>query len=131
MSSPIPANVPGPDQVAPLPADIAYVATNGADSVATAADGMFAGYLDPVQAGPLYDQAAKRSLVQALARRIPMGATGVEFKDWSAAIEAEWVGEGQRKPVKKGTFEDTNVVIKPHKIAVIFAESAEVVRANP
>lgn len=131
MSTPANPSVPGPAVTTPQAPSIAYASTNGADSVATAADGMFAGYLDPVQAGPLYEQTAKTSLVQSLARRIPMAGTGVEFKDWSAAIEAEWVGEGQRKPVKKGTFEDTNVVVKPHKIAVIFAESAEVVRANP
>jgi HK97 family phage major capsid protein len=122
--------VPGPNETLHNPESIAYVGTNGG-TVANQADGMFAGYLDPVQAGPLYEQTRRTSLVQSLARRIPMAGTGVEFKDWSASIEAEWVGEGQRKPVKKGTFEDTNVVVKPHKIAVIFAESAEVVRANP
>lgn len=121
---------PGASEVTPDPDAIAYQGTNGG-TVANQADGMFAGYLDPVQAGPLYEQTAKTSLVQAVAKRIPMAGTGVEFKDWSAAIDAEWVGEGQRKPVKKGTFEDSNVVVKPHKVAVIFAESAEVVRANP
>lgn len=130
MATPAEPSVPGPTVITPQPASVAYQGTNGG-TVAGQSDGMFAGYLDPVQAGPLYDQTAKTSLVQALARRIPMAGTGVEFKDWSAAIDAEWVGEGQRKPVKKGTFEDTKLVIKPHKIAVIFAESAEVVRANP
>jgi HK97 family phage major capsid protein len=92
---------------------------------------MFSGYLDPVEAGPLHAETAKTSLVQALARRIPMGPTGVKFKDWSATIDASWVGEGQRKPVNKGVFTDTETIVTPHKVAVIFAESAEVVRANP
>lgn len=116
MSTPF----PGPTEVRPNPDKVAY--TN---------DSMFSTYLDPVEAGPLYEQTAKTSLVQALARRIPMAASGVKFKDWTAAIDASWVGEGQRKPVNKGTFTDTSVIVTPHKIAVIFAESAEVVRANP
>jgi HK97 family phage major capsid protein len=111
---------PGPTEVAPHDDKVAYTG-----------DAMFDGYLDPVQAGPLHAETAKRSLVQALGRRIPMGPTGVEFKDWSATIDASWVGEGQRKPVNKGEFTDTNLIIKPHKVAVIFVESAEVVRANP
>lgn len=120
MSTPADPTIPGPTVVRPQSADVAY--TN---------DSMFSGYLDPVEAGPLYAQTAKTSLVQALAKRIPMGASGVKFKDWSAAIDASWVGEGQRKPVEKGTFEDSELVVTPHKVAVIFAESAEVVRANP
>lgn len=114
------APVPGPTEVAPHDDKIAYTG-----------DAMFEGYLDPVQAGPLHTETARRSFVQALAKRIPMGPTGVEFKDWSATIDASWVGEGQRKPVNKGSFTDTNLVIKPHKVAVIFVESAEVVRSNP
>jgi HK97 family phage major capsid protein len=102
-----------------------------ATAIAYTNDAAFAGYLDPVEAGPLYDQAAKTSLVQALARRIPMGPTGMKFKDWSATIDAAWVGEGQRKPVNKGQFQDSSTVVTPAKLAVIFAESAEVVRANP
>lgn len=102
-----------------------------ATGVAYTNDTAFSGYLDPVEAGPLYDQVAKTSLVQALAKRIPMGPTGVKFKDWSATIDASWVGEGQRKPVNKGVFTDTQTIVTPHKVAVIFAESAEVVRANP
>lgn len=122
--------VPGPTEVRPNADKVAYAGNYGGDT-ANATEGMFSGYLDPVEAGPLYEQTAKTSLVQALARRIPMGPTGVKFKDWSATIDASWVGEGQRKPVNKGQFEDTETVVVPHKIAVIFAESAEVVRANP
>lgn len=116
MSTPF----PGPTVVRP-----------DADKVAYTNDSMFAGYLDPVAAGPLYDQTAKASLVQSLARRIPMGPTGVKFEDWSASISAAWVGEGQRKPVNKGVFSESSLTIVPHKVAVIFAESAEVIRANP
>lgn len=116
MSTPF----PGAAEVRPNPDKIAY--TN---------DSMFAGYLDPVAAGPLYEQTAKSSLVQALAKRIPMGPSGVKFEDWSASISAAWVGEGQRKPVNKGVFEESELTIVPHKVAVIFAESAEVIRANP
>jgi HK97 family phage major capsid protein len=121
---------PGASEVRPNADKVAYAGNFGGDT-SNATTGMFSGYLDPVEAGPLYDQTAKTSLVQALARRIPMGATGVKFKDWSATIDASWVAEGQRKPVNKGQFEDTELVVVPHKIAVIFAESAEVVRANP
>lgn len=116
MSTPF----PGASEVRPNPDKVAY--TN---------DSMFNTYLDPVEAGPLYEEVAKTSLVQALAKRIPMGPTGVKFRDMTASIDAAWVGEGQRKPVNKGVITDTATVVTPHKVAVIFAESAEVVRANP
>lgn len=116
MSTPF----PGASEVRPNPDKVAY--TN---------DSMFSTYLDPVEAGPLFEETAKTSLVQALARRIPMGPTGVKFRDMTASIDASWVGEGQRKPVNKGTMTETPTVVTPHKVAVIFAESAEVVRSNP
>jgi HK97 family phage major capsid protein len=116
MSTPF----PGPTEVRPNPDKVAY--TN---------DSMFSTYLDPVEAGPLFEETAKTSLVQALAKRIPMGPTGVKFRDMTATIDASWVGEGQRKPVNKGTMTETPTVVTPHKISVIFAESAEVVRSNP
>jgi HK97 family phage major capsid protein len=44
-------------------------------------------------------------------------------------VQASWVGEGQQKPLTKGSF--GRQTLNPTKLAVIFAESAEVVRLNP
>ena len=103
-----------------------YVTPN---TVAKTTDSMFSGYLDPVLAQDYFAEVEKVSIVQQIARKIPMGPTGVRIPHWSGDVTAKWVGEGEQKPVTKGDF--TKQDIAPYKIATIFAASSEVVRANP
>lgn len=94
-----------------------------------AGTGEFSGFISAEDAAPIFDEVNKTSIVQQLAREIPMGPTGVAIPFWDGEVTAEWVGEGARKPVTKGSL--NKLTIQPHKIATIFAASAEVVRLNP
>lgn len=95
--------------------------------VATTSD--FSAFLSPEQAQDYFAEVEKTSIVQQLARKVPMGPTGIVIPHWDGAVTANWVGEGEQKPLTKGSFGKQE--LKPTKIAVIFAESAEVVRLNP
>jgi HK97 family phage major capsid protein len=92
-------------------------------------DTMFEGYLDPVLARDYFEEAARQSVVQRVAQKIPMGSTGVKIPHWTGDVQAQWIGEGDMKPITKGDMTAQTVV--PHKIATIFVASAETVRANP
>jgi HK97 family phage major capsid protein len=98
-------------------------------TVAQTTDTMFQGYLDPVLAQDYFAEIEKVSIVQQIARKIPLGTTGVRIPHWTGDVRAKWVGEGEQKPVTKGDMTRQDIV--PHKIATIFAASSEVVRANP
>ncbi len=91
--------------------------------------GEFSGFLTPDEAGPIFDEVAKTSVVQQVARRIPFGPSGVAIPHFVGDIQASWTAEGGKKPITKGGME--RKIVKPEKITAIFAESAEVVRANP
>lgn len=94
-----------------------------------ATTGDFKGFLEPTLAAPIFDEMAKKSLVQPLARKVEMGPTGVSIPFWDGDVAAHWVDEAGKKPLAKGGFDKFTVT--PKKIAVIFAMSSEVVRANP
>lgn len=96
-------------------------------NVATTSD--FSGFLEPEEAGPIFEEAEKTSVIQGMAEKIPMGPSGVSISRFTGNVNAEWVDEGAPKPITKGALEKQ--VIEPKKIAAIFVESAEVVRANP
>lgn len=104
-------------------------AFNTPNTVAMTGDTMFQGYLDPVMSQYYFAEIEKTSVVQQIARKIPLGPTGVRIPHWTGDVRAKWTGEGEQKPVTKGDLTKQDVV--PHKIAVIFAASSEVVRANP
>lgn len=104
-------------------------AFNTPNTVAMTGDTMFQGYLDPVMSQDYFAEIEKTSVVQQIARKIPLGPTGVRIPHWTGDVRAKWTGEGEQKPVTKGDLTKQDVV--PHKIAVIFAASSEVVRANP
>lgn len=89
----------------------------------------FSAFLKPEQAQDYFAEIEKTSVVQSLARKVPMGPTGIDIPHWTGTVSASWVGETERKPLTKGSFD--HQTLSPTKIAVIFAESAEVVRANP
>ncbi|KRD08576.1 head protein [Mycobacterium sp. Root265] len=97
--------------------------------IAQTGDTMFAGYLEPEQAQDYFAEAEKTSIVQKVATKIPMGATGVKIPHWTGDVSAAWIGEGDMKPITKGDMSSQSVA--PHKIATIFVASAETVRANP
>lgn len=94
-----------------------------------AVTGDFSAFLKPEQAQDYFAQVEKSSIVQKLARKVPMGPTGITIPFWNGAVSANWVGETEQKPLTKGSFDHKELT--PTKIAVIFAESAEVVRLNP
>ncbi len=91
--------------------------------------GDFAGFLRPDQAAPIFDQAARVSVVQQLARRVPLGANGVEIPVVTGRMTAGWVGEAGAKPASQGAV--GLKTITPKKVAAIAVVSAEVVRADP
>lgn len=99
------------------------------DAKNLATTGDFSGFLEPKQAAPIFEEMTKRSLVQPLAKKIEMGPTGVSIPFWDGDVQAHWVDEAGKKPLAKGGFD--KFTVQPKKIAVIFAMSSEVVRANP
>jgi len=89
----------------------------------------FAGYLQPHMAQAFFDEAAKRSVVQQLARKVPLGISGETVPIVTSKPTASWVAEAGQKPVTKG--EVGLLKMEPKKLAAITVVSAEVVRANP
>lgn len=89
----------------------------------------FSGFLTRSQAAPIFEEARKRSVVQQLARQVRLGPNGEAIPVVTGTPVAGWVSEGGQKPSSEGSR--TIVTMDPEKIAVIFVQSAEVVRANP
>lgn len=89
----------------------------------------FAGFLKPDQAEAYFNQARRNSVVQSLARKVPLGINGQEIPVVTSKATAGWVAEGGKKPASKGSI--GLKTIAPKKIAAIAVVSAEVVRANP
>lgn len=95
----------------------------------TVLTGQFSGFLTPAMAAPYFEDAARISVVQQIARQVPLGANGQTVPVVTSKMTASWVGEGGRKPNSKGGV--GLKTITPKKIAAIAVVSAEVVRANP
>lgn len=91
--------------------------------------GDFSGFLRPEVAQNYFQQARRSSVVQQLARQIPLGINGQEIPYSTSKASAGWVSEGGKKPTTESGM--ALKTIKPHKIAAISVVSAEVVRANP
>jgi len=89
----------------------------------------FSGFLNPDQSAAIFDRAARLSVVQQLATKVPLGAAGVSVPVTTGRLAAGWVAEGAAKPASAGTM--TLKTMSPKKLAVIAVVSAEVVRANP
>ena len=89
----------------------------------------FSGFLNPNQAGPIFERAARTSAVMQLVRRVPLGINGEEIPVVTGRLSAGWVGEAGQKPATAGSM--TLKTITPKKLATIAVVSAEVVRANP
>jgi len=98
-------------------------------TAATGRSGFSPSFLPPDQAGPIFERAARMSVVQQLTRQVPLGANGVNVPVVTGRLTAGWVAEAAAKPASQGTV--GLKTIEPKKLAVIAVVSAEVVRANP
>lgn len=88
-----------------------------------------AGFLPPHIAGPIFERAARISVVQQLVPKHPLSINGESVPVVTGRPVANWVGEGERKPATKGTV--TLKSLTPKKVAAIVVIANEVVRANP
>lgn len=91
--------------------------------------GDFSGFLSPAQAGPIFEKAARTSVVQRLSPQIPLGGNGVSIPIVTGRPSAGWVEEGAAKPASAGSL--ALKTMTPKKLAAILVTSSEVVRANP
>jgi HK97 family phage major capsid protein len=89
----------------------------------------FSGFLTPELSAPIFEQARKVSVVQQLAKQVPMGPNGVSIPVTTGKLDAGWVAEGAQKPASSGSM--NLVTLAPKKIATIAVVSEETVRANP
>lgn len=89
----------------------------------------FAGFLPAQQAADIFTRARQSSVVQQLARQVPLGISGVDIPVITTKPSAGWVAEGGQKPATAGAMALKNM--SPKKLAAIAVVSAEVVRANP
>jgi HK97 family phage major capsid protein len=98
-------------------------------TAATKLSNFDSGFLPRAISEDIFTQAAQQSVVQRLARRVPLGANGVSIPVVTGKVTAGWVAEGAQKPASSGTV--AIKTIDPKKLAAIAVVSAEVVRANP
>lgn len=89
----------------------------------------FSGFLTPERSAAIFERAARMSVIQRLARQVPLGANGVEIPVVTGRMSAGWVSEAGQKPASAGSM--ALKTITPKKLAAIAVVSAEVVRANP
>lgn len=87
------------------------------------------GFIKPDLAEPYFAAARRASVVQQLARQVPLGINGIEVPIVTSKTEAGWVAEGGKKPATQMGMGVK--AMKPHKLAAIAVVSAEVIRANP
>ena len=98
-------------------------------TAATKLSNFDAGFLPRSISDDIFSQAAQQSVVQRLARRVPLGINGQAIPVVTGKIAAGWVAEGAAKPASQGTV--AIKTIDPKKLAAIAVVSAETVRANP
>jgi HK97 family phage major capsid protein len=89
----------------------------------------FSGFLPAEIAGPIFERAARQSVVQRLVPQVPLGMNGKSIPVVTGRMAAGWVSEAAAKPASAGTM--TLKTMTPAKLAAIAIVSAEVVRANP
>lgn len=89
----------------------------------------FSGFLNRDQSEAIFEKAARTSVVQQLARRVPLGINGQSIPVVTGKLSAGWVAEGAQKPASSGSL--ALKTMDPKKIAAVAVVSAEVVRANP
>lgn len=88
-----------------------------------------AGFIRPEIAQAYFAEVQKASVVQSLARQVPLSVSGEAIPVLTEKPTASWVEEGAKKPTTQAGL--TMKTMTPKKIAAIAVVSAEVVRANP
>ena len=89
----------------------------------------FSGFITATQAAPIFERAARNSVVQQLATRVPLAGNGTDIPYVTGRPTAGWVSEGNTKPATSGSM--SLKTLSPKKLAAILVVSSEVVRANP
>lgn len=89
----------------------------------------FSGFLPAHIAAPIFERAARQSVVQQLVRQVPLGINGESVPVVTGRPVANWVDQGAKKPATQGTM--TLKTMTPKKLAAIVVVAQEVVRANP
>jgi HK97 family phage major capsid protein len=86
------------------------------------------GYIRPDQSGPLFAHAAETSLAMRVGRQIPIGDSGEVIPINVGVPAADWVAEGDLKPVVG--LQSTLATLVPKKIAVITTMSDELLKQD-
>jgi HK97 family phage major capsid protein len=89
----------------------------------------FSGFLNPTMAAPIFERAARASVIMQLVRQVPLGINSTTIPVVTGRPSVGWVSEAQAKPASAGAL--ALKTITPQKLAAIMVVSAEVVRANP
>lgn len=89
----------------------------------------FSGFLTREQAAPIFERAARSSVIQSLAPQVALGPNGTSIPVVTGKMTAGWVSEGGQKPASEGAM--SLKTMDPKKIAAVAVVSAEVVRSNP
>ena len=89
----------------------------------------FEGFLPPEISEPIFEEAARQSVVMSMSRRVPLPINGKAIPITTGKPTANWVSEGGQKPATQGEMD--LLPMEPKKLAAIAVMSAEVVRANP
>lgn len=89
----------------------------------------FGAFITPEMAEPIFEKAAEVSVVQQLARQIPLSPDGKAIPYFTGDVEADWVEEAGEKPVVKAGAAVKSFA--PHKIAAIAVVSKELLRKDP
>lgn len=89
----------------------------------------FSGFINPEQSAPIFESAARSSVVQMLTRQVPLGGSGRAIPVVTTRPSASWTDEGAAKHKTKGSM--SLLTMTPKKLTAILVDSVEVVRANP
>lgn len=77
----------------------------------------------------IFEDVARTSIVQQLARRVNLPASGVAIPITTGKPTASWVAEAGRKPASNGTV--STKLMDPKKLATIVVFSKEYLRSDP
>jgi HK97 family phage major capsid protein len=89
----------------------------------------FSDFLTPEQSAPIFEDAARSSVVQRIVPQVPLSFSGRAVPVVNQRPVATWVTEGVAKTATQGGMKLVNM--EPKKLAAIAVVSEEVVRANP
>lgn len=87
------------------------------------------GFIKPDLAQAYFEEARRSSVVQRLARKVPMSERGIEIPVVTEKPTAGWTAEAAKKHVTKNGMGLKTMT--PKKLTAIAVVSAEVIRANP